>query len=701
METNEFLDAALAYAAHGWAVFPCRPRGKQPLTEHGVNDATRDPGQIREWWRRWPSANIGLATGEDSAVDALDVDPAHQGEESLMALLAEHGALPVAPVSLTGGGGKHYLFAHVPGVRNSTSRIGAGLDVRGDGGYIIVPPSVHPSGVRYTWQAHPDTITPAPWPEWLLARLRQSQTAGGDRQAPPSDHIPEGERNNALTRLAGSMRRMGATEDAIRAALLLENSHRCQPALRPDEVERIAASVARYPAAAPASSAPPDLLPPEREEQSGAPAGGQDVRGRSAVRMAPKDDWPDALSESAFYGVAGDLVRTIEPHTEADPAAVLIQFLAGFGNLIGRNAYFRAEADRHYPNLFVSIVGKTAKGRKGTSWGRVKERLIGLDGEWEKRVLGGLSSGEGLIWSVRDPIEKQKLNKDTKQMEPVVIDEGVEDKRLLCIESELASVLRVIAREGNTLSAIMREAWDSGNLNSLVKNSPATATDAHISVVGHITADELRRYLDRTEIGNGFANRFLWLCVRRSKELPEGGGVPDWGGIPSRLAAAVQFGRQKQELRRDAEAAEVWRGVYHRLSQGLPGLLGAVTSRAEAQTMRLALLYAILDCSPVIRCEHLLAGLAVWEYAAESARVIFGDSTGDPVSDEIRRALRNAPEGLTRTQLRDLFGRNRSSDEIARALGFLLGHGLARSERRDDTGGRPAELWFAASPATQ
>ncbi|MBK7995243.1 MAG: DUF3987 domain-containing protein [Blastocatellia bacterium] len=116
----------------------------------------------------------------------------------------------------------------------------------------------------------------------------------------------------------------------------------------------------------------------------------------------------------------------------------------------------------------------------------------------------------------------------------VIIDSGIEDKRLLIIETEFASVLRVLQRDGNTLSAIIREAWDKGDLRIITKNNPAQATQAHISIIGHITPDELRRYIDRTELGNGFANRFLWLCVKRSKLLPDGGELHKVNFEPSK-----------------------------------------------------------------------------------------------------------------------------------------------------------------------
>lgn len=401
--------------------------------------------------------------------------------------------------------------------------------------------------------------------------------------------------------------------------------------------------------------------------------------------------YPSPPAQSAFHGILGDIVRTLAPHTEADPAALLLQSLVMFGSVIGRGVYYLAEADRHYTNLFVCLVGLTAKGRKGVSRGRAASVFRGIDEKWmNDRTSSGLSSGEGLIHEVRDAIPGG--------------DAGAHDKRLLVVEEEFASVLRVMTREGNTLSAVIRQAWDNGMLNTLVKHSPTRATAAHISIIGHITADELRRYLDRTEAGNGFANRILWACVRRSRLLPFGGALRDEDLAPARarLAGAVRFARGlgEAQLPFNSEAVDLWAAEYPDLSEGKTGLLGAVTSRAEAQTVRLALLYALTDCSREIGRPHLEAALALWRYCYDSARFIFGDALGDPVADEILEMLRRCPVGMTRTEIRDAFGRHKQLD---RPLSVLLQLGVVRTEKVETTGGRPAERWFAteATKATK
>jgi hypothetical protein len=418
--------------------------------------------------------------------------------------------------------------------------------------------------------------------------------------------------------------------------------------------------------------------------------------------------WPDPPAEEAYYGLAGDVARTVGPHTEASRVALLIQTLVCFGNVIGRTAYFMAEASKHLPNLYVVLVGVTSMGRKGSSWAQVLRLFRVVDPDWAGHsIQAGLSSGEGLIWAVRDPITKheairEKGNRATGDYQDVEVDSGVSDKRLLVFESEFASPLQVMAREGNTLSVVMRQAWDTGDLYTMAKNSPATATNAHVSIVGHITRGELRRELSTTEMGNGFANRFAWVCTTRSKELPEGGKLTDTDLTPlvERLKDAVQFAQTVGELKRDPAIKELWAKTYHDLTEGRRGLLGAVTSRAEAQTMRLACVYALLDKSDVVRKEHLLAAVALWKYCLASAQFIFGGALGDPMADTILQGLRDAPAGLDRTAISSLFNRHKSVEEISRALTVLREHGLAKvGPPSQDATGRPRETWFAVGGA--
>jgi hypothetical protein len=256
---RNLLTAALWYAGHGLPVFPCRPRGKTPITEHGFHDATTDQQKIRQWWTETPAANIGMPTGAVSGLIVLDIDPRNGGEEALETLIRQHGRLPETAEQITGGGGRHYVFRHA-GRPVKCASLAPGVDVKGDGGYILTAPSIHPSGREYTWDGIAGAKalrSLADAPEWIL---RGKEPEPARRVA---EKIPEGQRNNTLTSLAGSMRWRGMGEDTILAALLVENRDRCEPPLPEYEVRGIAQSVGRYP---PAGVKQPGSLPQDARE---------------------------------------------------------------------------------------------------------------------------------------------------------------------------------------------------------------------------------------------------------------------------------------------------------------------------------------------------------------------------------------------------------------------------------------------------
>jgi hypothetical protein len=416
-------------------------------------------------------------------------------------------------------------------------------------------------------------------------------------------------------------------------------------------------------------------------------------------------DWPSPMNEDAFIGPAGEFVRFVEPQTESSREALLFQFLGMFGSCIGRGPHTAVEADRHGANIFIVIFGKSSKARKGTSFGYPRRAMSLVDADWVSKCLAsGLSSGEGLIWPVRDPITKLEPVKEKGRIvgyQEVTVDPGVDDKRLLVVESEFANVLKVSGRPGNTLSPMIRNAWDDGVLRSMTKNSPAVATGAHISIIAHITAAELRRELTATESANGFANRFIFVAAKRSRLLPEGGDISEeeMSRFAAKLRDVVDFASEARQLRRDDEARKLWAEVYPTLSEGKAGLLGAVTGRAEAQVLRLSLLYALLDESEQIQERHLRAALACWRYAEESAAYAFGNESGNRIADKILDALHSQPKGMTRTQIRDLFSRNKTREQIDEALRFLQERGLAESKKVSSKSGKSALHWFVPTAA--
>jgi hypothetical protein len=690
------LQTALAYAARGWLVVPlhnpkqgvcscrkkgCSSPGKHPRTEHGLKDGSKDPKQITLWWEKWPDANVGILTGQESGLLVLDVD-GEDGKASLQQLIAAHGSLPKTLRVKTGRRGTdgkpkgcHYYFRVPVGVslRNSAGVLGKGLDIRADGGYVVAPPSLHPSGLLYQWLAPEQPL--ADMPPWMLAELAAAKPAP-DAPRAQGETIAEGGRNHALASLAGVMRRGGISQEAIEAALVKENDARCKPPLPASEVRSIARSVARYEPAAPVQS----VNPPEQN-----------------IASQPTRQLPAPLSEAAYYGLAGEFTRLVGPETEADPAALLFQFLAAIGSIIGRGPHYRVGAAKHFANLFMVIVGNSAKARKGTSWSEVHATCELIDIRWWKtRITSGLSTGEGLIHAVRDELKEMVPIKEKQKVvdyQEQVTDPGEPDKRLLCVESELGRALQSAARDGNTLSPVIRQAWDGDALRVLTKNAKEVCSEPHIAIIGHITNTELQRLLTDSDAANGFANRFLWVCSTRSKYLPFGGKV-DAAALSlfcERARDAVTFARTVQEMAWAPDAARRWADKYPQLSEGKPGLFGQVTARAEAQTIRLALVCALLDKSAEIRLEHLEAALELWRYCLDSAAFIFGPSLGNPLADAILELLRTHSEGMTRTEVNNHFGRNRPKAALDAAIAVAQKNGSLRSEKRE-TGGRTAEV---------
>jgi len=408
--------------------------------------------------------------------------------------------------------------------------------------------------------------------------------------------------------------------------------------------------------------------------------------------------YPKPIDNKAYYGLAGDIVRLIEPHTEADSVALLVNFLTCYGNIIGDKPHFKVGADRHSLKIFTVLVGESSKSRKGHSFGFIEHFFKVIDENWDNRLQSGLSSGEGLIWAVRDQIVKKRPVREKGRIvdyEDVIEDEGVNDKRLLVLESEFASTLKVANRDGNILSPIIRNAWDKGNLQTLTKNSPCKATDTHISIIGHITREELLRYLNSTETSNGFANRFLWLCVKRSKALPFAGEFQKINLEPyiKRLKQSVEFAMNVEVITWADKTKEVWGGIYEKLSEGKQGLIGSLTARAEAYVTRLACVYALLDLSDQIQPDHLKAAIALWDYNEDSIKYIFQNKIGDQLAEKILQILECNNRGISRSDISNLLGRNYTSNQINGALGILESLEYVKKITHK-TEGRPKEIWI-------
>lgn len=393
------------------------------------------------------------------------------------------------------------------------------------------------------------------------------------------------------------------------------------------------------------------------------------------------------LAEAALRGLAGDVVRAYLPHTEAAPAAILFQYLVAFGAAVGHTAYVCVGATRHHVNECLLVVGRSARARKGDS------RAVALrtvrDADPSLTVSSGLSSGEGLVHAVRDPVERPN-----KKGEMELADAGVADKRLLVCESEFAGPLKAMQRDGNTLSPVLRAVWDGDEtIGTLTKTSPTRATGAHVSVIAHSTVADLERYLSDTDAANGLGNRFLVALVTRDKLLPSPSVVDPAvrEDLVRRTRVALEAARLRREVRRTPAADKLWCDLYPNLSADRPGLLGDLLARAEAHVLRLSLLAAVLDGRGEIDVEHLKSALAVWDYCEASVRAVFAGRTGSRDADRIAAAIGPGHE-MTRSAIRtSLFGDRIPAARLDEALA-LLGDEPGWEIRTEPTGGRAAQV---------
>lgn len=430
--------------------------------------------------------------------------------------------------------------------------------------------------------------------------------------------------------------------------------------------------------------------------------------------------FPDPMAEVAFIGPLGDSVHVLEPQVETCREALLLELLVFFGNAVGRTAHMQVARTRHFTNEYVVLVGQSSRARKGTVRDVAADVVKFAEPTWAERgVIGGATSGEGIIAAVRDPISKRR--RATKQERKDIaltheidgegylteeVDPGVGDKRVVFDEAELSSVFKVATREGNTLSERFRRFYDTGSDQIANKNSPMRATDAHVSINGHITVEELRARLTELDAANGWGNRFLFCATRRVRRLPRH-VISDYelATVARPLGDAISWAREcEPEMTWAEEAWQRWEVFYNAVSDDVEGIAGALIARAESHVLRLAIMYAVADRSMAIRTDHLEAALSIWDYCSRSVEWVWAGMHGNADADRIFGALLAAGvAGLSRTGIRDLFSRNRSAVQIDLALDLLERRGVA-IRRMVATGGRSAEWWWHvryATPTTQ
>jgi Protein of unknown function (DUF3987) len=447
-----------------------------------------------------------------------------------------------------------------------------------------------------------------------------------------------------------------------------EESARLVSAIDPDEEERTSSPPPPEPSAIPVvdvSSPPPPPPPPPTTDQI-------------------------TLDPEAFHGPLGEMVTELIPHTEADPAAMMIQALAVYGVALGPEfAWIRKGGTRHPPTLQTVIVGETSLARKGTGLAMVNPLFEPMT---EKSLTGpvhvlevhtGIASGEKLI--------------DVLAVSPMTV----------LIESEYVSMLRRAAKAGSTLGPVLRQMFDGGTLDTASRTSGRTTVKAGTyaaSLVGHVVIDELRGVMTAADIFGGTANRILWVMAHTPKvwmdeETHPGQWVYDDTFKALGLSADAGPRPVVGEMKFDGPAQALWKTAYTDLNTiKIGGLFGATIARGPAQVLRLAVNYALgmRRREPLIRVDDLRAALAMWRYCRQSAWWVFGPATGDRQLDTLIELLRTehltpgAEPWFTGTELRDRVGTTYHSAVINGVKAGLLEK--VRLKKAEGQRGRPAEL---------
>lgn len=420
----------------------------------------------------------------------------------------------------------------------------------------------------------------------------------------------------------------------------------------------------------------------------------------------PRLDLFPKLDPAAFYGPIGEFVTAIADQTEADPAGVLLNTLAAVGCMMGGNVGMMVNNRFQPPRLFVATVGETGIGRKGTAQDVTDSLISRVDPEFAaNNVKSGLSTGEGLIFHVRDSVTRKVAHREKGEtVYEDVTDEGVPDKRLHVVEDEFATVLKRMNDRASTVSPLVRSAYDGRKLGTLTRRDPMTSTGAHIAMSVQVTPAELHECLQDVEHVNGFANRFLWAAVRQQTELPEGEFLSPavLARAADRVRRTVSFARSLAGdaaiLRRDEEAKEYWAAIYKKLnaaqrevpSETFKGLL----ARGGTHILRLAGAFTLNDTTTTVRAPHFDAALAIWDFSVDSVKQIWGRRPERGALVKLVEAHVAAGRPLTRTEQHRALGGHLTATQLDK----LVGEGIARFLLRPDPATK-GKTWAATETA--
>jgi hypothetical protein len=651
----------------------CGSAGKHPIGRQGFLEHTRDPDRIRTLLSAGSDPNYGLVCPE--GVFVLDVDG--HGVARLVELEARYGPLP--PTLRTNTANGQHVFLRWPAdLRRPVGQLFGYVTRWGSepgAGYVIGPRSVHASGAVYEPASSRLEIAELPdaWARAAVAPAPADEDedeieVSGGYELPPAGS-PEA-RYDQIRDYTASRYMRGLAKDEIWAGVVGVLAPRfavplSEPELR-ERFERAWRGTAKR--------LGDPMADPETDSAIMAAAAG-------APAESAAGGWPEPPGDAVYHGPLGEIVRAVAPHTEADPVGVLGTLIASVGACMGNLRYIY-QGSAQAPNLFVVLVGDSSTGRKGTAGSIAREVMNRAYPDWASLIVAGLGSGEGLVGYLK-------------------AHETQGEHRALVMESEFGRLLTVMSREGSTLSPVVRDAWDGVPMGRILAREQAIVHGHHVGVVAHITPVELRQKLSGTDAANGFGNRFIWLAVRRTRLVPFPVSPVERvdQGLLTAVGAAIAEAQTPGQVPWSPEASDAWEDLYLELSLRRPyGLLAAMTARTEAQIVRLALVYALLDRSPVIDVPHLRAAHALWDYAERSVRHIFGDSTGDRHADALRQQLADGP--LKWEDAKRALG-VRSAAELESAVALLESLGIAeRTKVRLATSKRPATVIRLAGTTT-
>lgn len=667
------LTQALQYASRGWRCFPvwgagpeggcacplgteCPNAAKHPWTKHGLKDATTVDKALRQWWAFRPESNIGIATGPGFGW-VLDVDPRHGGRTSLETLMASHGVLPRTLRQQTGGGGRQAVFQWPEGggIRNSAGALGPGLDVRGDGGYVVFAPSHHASGGVYRVL---EDVPPAPAPEWLLelARRANGHKNGHAFQSHTEGRgtvYGEGTRNDRLIRVAGALRAVGTHEDAVLSALLVENERACVPPLDEQEVRDVWTSSKRY------GANPPPLVWVKRVYVTEPPS----TNGTSHAPEPPAGVW------SGWIGRYRDLMA---PTTEAPDAFHLAGALIAASMVLGRHCW-TWNGRRLYPNLFVVLIGSSGKSRKDTAMDRAISVMEHPNVMQMPvcEVLDTIQSAEGLV---------EHLAKS-----PVLV-------RL----AEMSDLLKNAKREstGNIVPKLTGWYDCPPRITLPTRTNSVEAKNPFLGILGASTEEWFNPEVPESWIRGGFLGRFLFFTGDGKGPIanpppPEPQGLlrlqDHLFGIRSDLAErgrlAVHGGRE-MEIPLSVEA-QAWAHEWYlrEYQQVRSEEMATLLRRHDAMIRKVGMLYAALDGRVQIEAEDLAIGAQVVGLSVaymESAAPHWGESEDRRLQDKILAFVHSHKCGAEKRIVQRALSGRVSARSFRDALGGLLSYDALR-----------------------